>query len=101
MDTNLIVAIGGSAIGLLGAAIGTYCSIKNTRTPAERRFVVMVCIAGWVMGILLIGLPLVLALVGAIPGWAYWVTLALFPILFVPTIRWANRRQASFRKEIK
>jgi hypothetical protein len=68
MDMNLMVAIVGSAIGLLGAALGTYFSIKSTRTPAERRFVVMFCIAGWVVGILLIGLPLVLSLVGMISG---------------------------------
>jgi Ca2+/Na+ antiporter len=101
MDTNLMVTIGGSAIGLLGAAIGTYCAIKSTRTPAERRFVVMLCIGGWVVSILLIGLPLVLALAGIIQEWVYWVTFALFFILLVPTMRWANRRQTSFRKEIK
>jgi hypothetical protein len=99
MDINLMVAIGGSAIGLLGAALGTYRSIKSTRTPAERRFVIVFCIGGWIAGILLIGLPLVLALAGIVPGWAYWVTLPLFFILLVPTIRWANRRQASFRDE--
>jgi hypothetical protein len=71
MDINLIAAIGGSAIGLLCGALGDYFSIKNTKTPAERRFVVMVCIGGWVAGILLIGLPLVLALVGLIPRWVY------------------------------
>jgi hypothetical protein len=99
MDVNLIVAIGGSAFGLLCGALGNYFSIKSTKIPAERRFVVMVCIGGWVAGILLIGLPLVLALVGLIPRWVYWVTFALFFILYVPTRRWANRRQASFRKE--
>jgi hypothetical protein len=99
MDMNLMVAIVGSAIGLLGAAIGTYFSIKSTRTPTERRFIVMFCIGGWAVGILLIGLPLVLALAGIVPGWAYWVTFPLFFILLVPTIRWANRRQASFRDE--
>ena len=30
----------GGGIGLLGGAIGTYCTIKNTRGPRERRFAI-------------------------------------------------------------
>jgi Ca2+/Na+ antiporter len=101
MDINLMVAIGGSAIGLLGAAIGTYFSIKSTRTPAERRFVVKVSIGVWVVGTLLMGLPLVLALAGIIQRWVFWAMFPLYFILLGLTMRWANRRQASFRKEVK
>ena len=30
----------GSVLNLLGGAIGTYCGIRNTRTVAERRFMI-------------------------------------------------------------
>jgi Ca2+/Na+ antiporter len=99
MDINLMVAIGGSAIGVLGAAFGTYCAIKSTRTPAERRFVVKVSIGVWVVGTLLMGLPLVLALAGIIQRWVFW---AMFPLYFIfvgLTMRWANRRLKSFPDE--
>jgi len=102
MDPGTIGLIGGivgSAIGVFGAFIGTYFSIKNTRTSVERRFVVKCALGMWVSGILLIVLPLALSLIGVIPQWFYWVTYALFFILLVPTILWANKHQVALRKE--
>ena len=96
---GLIGGIVGSAIGVLGAFIGTYFSIKNTRTSAERRFIVKCAIGMWVSGILLIFLPLALSLIGVIPQWFYLVTDALFFILLVPTILWANKHLVTLRKE--
>lgn len=102
MDPGTIGLIGGivgSAIGVLGGIIGTYFSIKNTRTSAERRFVVKCAIGMWVSGILLIVLPLALSLIGVIPKWFYLVTDALFFILLVPTILWVNKHLVTLRKE--
>ena len=96
---GLVGSIVGSAIGILGGLIGTYFSIKNTKTPAERRFMVKMGIGIWVALLLLIGLPLVLALVGAIPKWLYWTMVAVFFILLVPTILWGNKHQAALREE--
>ncbi|MCP8312779.1 MAG: hypothetical protein H3Z53_00165 [archaeon] len=102
MDPSTIGLIGGmigSAIGVLGGVIGTYFSIKNMKTPAERRFMVKYASGMWVALILLIGLPLVLSFVGVIPQWLYWVAFVLFFILFVPTVFWANKHQAALREE--
>ena len=99
MDVGLIGAIGGSTIGLLGAAFGTYCGIKSTKTPAECRFAVRCAIAIWIAGSLLIGLPLLLSLIDIIPVWSYWMAFALFFILLGPAIFWMNKRQATLRGE--
>jgi len=102
MDPGTIGLIGGivgSAIGVFGAFIGTYFSIKNRRTSAERRFVVKCALGMWVSEILLIVLPLALSLIGVIPQWFYSVTYASFFILLVPTIHWANKHQVALRKE--
>lgn len=102
MDPGTIGLIGGivgSAIGVLGAIIGTYFSIKNTKTAAERRFAVKCALGVWVAGTLSIGLPLVLWLVGLIPQWLHWAAYAMFYILLVPTIFWAEKHQAVLRKE--
>jgi len=95
---GLIGGIVGSVIGVLGAFIGTYFSIKSTKTAAERRFAVKCALGVWVAGTLLIGLPLVLFLAKLIPQWLYWVTYIMFYILLVPTILWANKRQVALRK---
>jgi len=101
MDPGTIGLIGGiigSAIGVSGAIIGTYFSIKNTKTTAERGFAVKCALGAWIASILLIVLPLALWLVGLIPQWLYWVSYTLFYILLVPTIFWMEKRQVALRK---
>jgi len=97
MHPGLIGGIAGSAIGIGGGIVGTYFSIKNTKTPAERRFVVQVAIATWAALILLLGLPLALSLAHVIPQWAYWITFCLFFVLLGPGINWMNKRQRKLR----
>lgn len=102
MDSSIIGLIGGivgSAIGVLGGVIGTYFSIKSTKTTAERKFVMKCALGAWVTVALLIILPLLLFLAGIIPQWFYWVTFILFYILLIPSIFWANKHQATLRKE--
>ncbi|MGH9369286.1 MAG: hypothetical protein ACRD3M_16625 [Thermoanaerobaculia bacterium] len=48
MHPGTLGAIAGSALGLLGGAIGTYFSIRNTRGPRERAFVVRASGIAWV-----------------------------------------------------
>ena len=99
MDIAWIGAIGGSTIGVLGGAFGMYCGIKSTQTPAERRFLINSTIWMGIVAILLIVLPMVLAHIGVIPQWLFWMTFALFYILLLPTIFWANKRVATLRAE--
>jgi len=96
---GLIGGIAGSVIGIGGGIVGTYFSIKNTNTPAERRFVVQVAVATWAALILLLGLPLALSLAHIIPQRAYWITFCLFFVLLGPGICWMNRRQSELRKQ--
>ena len=101
MDSSTVGLIGGivgSVIGILGGIIGTYFSIKSTKTAAERRFMAKCALAVWSAGTVLIGLPLALLLVGAIPQWLYLVAFAFFYVLLVPTISWANKHQVELRK---
>lgn len=48
MDTGAIGAIAGSVIGIFGGIIGTYFSIKNTKGPKERSFVMKASALTWV-----------------------------------------------------
>ena len=97
MDLGNLGPVLGPILGALGGAFGTYCSIKNTETPAERRFMVKASVLIWLSGFLLIGLPLVLWTLGVIPAWSYWLSFSLFFVLLLPMIHYLNRRQSQLR----
>lgn len=51
MDPEVIAWIGGIAGGVLGLAggiFGTYCSIRNTHGPLERRFMIRLSVWTWI-----------------------------------------------------
>ena len=90
---GLLGAIIGSAIGVLGGIAGTYFSIKNTRGPRERAFVIKASILAWVLVAGLVGAMLIL------PGpLRYWVWLPYAVILLLGILAW-NRKQAKIRQE--
>jgi Ca2+/Na+ antiporter len=97
MDISNFGSILGPIIGVLGGAFGTYCSIKNTETPAERRLMVKGAVLVWLSLCFLAGLPLLLWRLGVIPGWSCWVSFSLFFVLLVPMILYINRRQSQLR----
>ncbi|MCI0361725.1 MAG: hypothetical protein L0211_24840 [Planctomycetaceae bacterium] len=84
-------AILGSLIGLVGGIIGTWCSIRNSTTPAERAFVIRCSIGVWVLvmafviGLLLIPTPY---------NHLLWMP---YVIILVVSILWMNRAQARLR----
>jgi hypothetical protein len=84
-------AILGSLIGLGGGVIGTWCSIRNTKTPAERAFMMRCSIAVWVFvtafvaGLMLIPAP-----------YNHLLWLPYVPLL-IGSILWMNRVQARLR----
>jgi hypothetical protein len=94
----MIGAVLGTVVGIGGGIFGTYCSIKNTTTATERRFMVGYAIVIWLAIIFLIFLPGFLSLLGIIPSWSQWALFVLFFLLLVPSIGWANRRQATLRR---
>ena len=91
--TGLTGAILGPILGVLGGILGSWCSIKNTKSPRERRFMIKMTILLWVLLTLLIGIPLVLMLSGAVPRSSYWVCFVVFFVVLVPLIFWANAHQ--------
>ena len=97
--SGLSGAVLGPLVGLLGGIFGTWMSIKHTKSPRERRFMVKMGIVAWSLLLLLIGLPLVLALTGVIPKWSYWCSFATLFALLPPLIIWGNRRQRKIQKE--
>ena len=56
MNTGLVGGIAGGVIGLLGGIIGTYCSIKNTKSPRERAFMVKASVLCWIAILLFLSL---------------------------------------------
>jgi hypothetical protein len=93
MDAGLIGAIIGGGLGLVGGAIGTYFSIKNTLGPRERSFMVTVSVIAWVaitaflVGLLMLPKPY---------NFLLWVP---YGIALPLSIRWCNQRQRKIRTE--
>jgi hypothetical protein len=50
MHPGMLGGIIGGGIGLLGGAVGTYYSIKNTNGPLERRFMIRAAVIAWIGG---------------------------------------------------
>jgi Ca2+/Na+ antiporter len=99
MDQETLGQIGGwggilgALIGILGGVIGTYFSIKNTKRPHERAFVVRASIVCWVgVGVFLLGLWLV-------PAPYKYGLIAIYVVALVLAVRYWNKRQAAIRAE--
>jgi drug/metabolite transporter (DMT)-like permease len=89
----LIGGIAGATLGLAGGVAGTWASIRNTRTPAARAFMIRMSALLWtVMGGALA--VLLLAVTGTLPMWTWWVTLPAFFVFLGPFIAWGNHRLA-------
>ena len=48
MNAGMVGGLIGSIIGLAGGAIGTYFSIKNTKGPLERAFMIKASVIAWI-----------------------------------------------------
>jgi hypothetical protein len=90
---GLLGAIIGSAVGVLGGIVGTYFSVKNTRGPRERAFVIKASILAWVLVAGLAGAMLILP-----SPLRYWLWLPYAVILLLGIVAW-NRKQAKIRQE--
>jgi fatty acid desaturase len=90
---GLVGGIGGGVIGLMGGALGTYFSIKNTAGPRERAFMVKVAALGWV------AVTAFLAALWFTPSpyrFLWWLP---YGLLLPWAIRTGNRRQEEIRRE--
>jgi hypothetical protein len=92
MDAGLISGIAGTAIGLMGAGLGTFFSVVNARGPGERALTVRLALAGWLWMAALVAWLLLMPH----PWRQGAVLLTLPPLLSIP---WLNRRLAQCRSE--
>ncbi|MBN2131331.1 MAG: sigma-70 family RNA polymerase sigma factor [Sedimentisphaerales bacterium] len=99
LAAGLSGAVLGPILGLLGAVLGCWCSIKNTNSPRERRFMIRMTILFWLFLLLCIGLPLTLALAGLISRWVFWSCFALYFVFLLPLMFWSNARQRRIQME--
>jgi len=82
----------GSTLGILAGAVATYFSIRNTKGPRERRFVIRAATVCW----MLLALVAVAAyLLPHLRTWV-WVPLCAMAIFGGPYV---NRRQENIRQD--
>jgi len=96
---GLLGAILGSIIGVLGGILGTRASIRRTKSPRERQFVIRISLFGWLLVLVLIVLPLTLSIAGIIPWWIYWSCFAAFFVLSLPLMAWGDAHQQRIQIE--
>lgn len=92
-------AVLGPILGLLGGVLGSWCGIKNTNSPRERRFMIRMTVLLWLLLFALVGLPLTMVLAGMVPPWICWSCLGMFFVLLLPLIFWGNARQRRIQIE--
>lgn len=92
-------AVLGPILGLLGGVLGSWCSIKNTNSPRERRFMIRMTVLLWLLLFALVGLPLTMVLAEMAPPWICWFCLGMFFVLLLPLIFWGNARQRRIQSE--
>lgn len=93
MDYGLLGGIIGSAFGLAGGVFGTYHSIKNTRGPMERGFMIRAALVVWLALLLFLAGLLILPDAFRPFLWGIWGVLLVWGILFI------NRRQERIRRQ--
>ena len=93
MNPGLIGGIIGGIVGVAGGLLGTYFSIKNTKGPRERAFVIKASIASWIFVLAFVfGLCL-------IPGLYKLFLIPIYVVGLVAGILLGNKKQAQIRLE--
>jgi hypothetical protein len=89
--TGWIGGIAGGSLGVLGGLIGTYCAVRNTNGPRERRFVIRAAQVSWgLLTLFLVGL----FLIPSPYGFLLWIP---YSFLLVVGIRAMNLGQQRIR----
>lgn len=83
----------GALLGILGGALGVYFSVKNTKGPRERAFVIRASIL-CLIGVVLFGVGMWL-----IPSPYKFAIVVIYVIALLLSIRHWNKRQAAIRAE--
>ena len=77
----------GCILGFAGGAFGTYCSIKHSKGPLEKRFMIRASVVAW------IGMSILLALLIGLPAPYRFFMWVPYGILLPVGIRYSNKRQ--------
>jgi hypothetical protein len=93
MDSGMLGGIAGSILGVCGALFGTYCSIKNTAGPRERRFMIQNALIAWIL------IALFVALVLLLPNPYKWLIFIPYGTLLPIAITVCNRKQRQIKAE--
>ncbi|MDD4018762.1 MAG: hypothetical protein PHV28_12565 [Kiritimatiellae bacterium] len=94
MNVAIVAAVAaGCLIGLAGGVVGTWASIRNTKGPLERAFMVRASVVTWVAGLAFLALMFLLPM-----PWRYllWIPYGILLPLGIIT---GNRRQQRIREE--
>jgi len=93
MNLGLIGGIVGGVVGILGGMAGTYFSVKNTKSPRERAFMIKVSFICWVFVLaFVIGMCL-------IPGFYKTLLAPIYIVGLLAFILLGNKKQAQIRSE--
>ena len=92
MNIGSVGAIVGSLFGIVGGLIGTYFSIKNTKGPFERVFMIRAAITCW------FGVGVFLAVLFFVPHARIWIWIP-YGIMLPLAIRYMNAKQEVIRRE--
>jgi drug/metabolite transporter (DMT)-like permease len=93
MNAGVIGGIIGAVIGIGGGIVGTWCSIRNTRGPRERAFMIRASAVAW------IAITIFLALLLLLPHpWRLWMWIP-YGILLPLGIIYLNRHLAEIRQQ--
>ncbi|MCP4370533.1 MAG: hypothetical protein GY797_20830 [Deltaproteobacteria bacterium] len=95
MDNSTLGWLGGilgGILGLLGGVVGTYFSIKNTKGPREKSFMVKSAVVGWIAIIFFLVLMFVLH---SPYKYLLWIP---YGILLPLGIRYGNSKQHKIRE---
>ncbi len=82
----------GAVIGIIGALIGTYFTVKNTSSQAERAFVMKASVVCWVFTLSFVAAMLL------IPSWHKHLLWIPYAVLLIVGIAFWNRTQARLRQ---
>jgi hypothetical protein len=93
MNPGQIGGIVGGVVGILGGMAGTYFSVKNTKSPRERAFMIKASIVCWVFVLSFVfGLCL-------IPGFYKTLLIPIYLVGLLAGISLGNKKQSQIRSE--
>ncbi|PUB91294.1 MAG: hypothetical protein DBP01_03100 [gamma proteobacterium symbiont of Ctena orbiculata] len=98
MDGQTVGFIGGAfgaVIGIIGGIVGTYFSIKNTNSQAEKNFMIRVSIFVWIAIIIFLALLLLL------PKPYNFFMWGIYGVLFSVSVHYINKKINTIRESEK